>query len=134
MRRLDQLLGYTFEQKEIVRAAQVWQALRRWNEIVGEALAKKSWPDKYERGTVYVAVAGSAWAQELRMLKPKILSRIDGMIKDRGLVSDIRFGVRDLPDPTEVGPTVKPKYESTAKDLSFQELKEKILNRAKDET
>lgn len=134
MRRLDQLLGYSFEQKEIVRAAQAWQALKRWNEVVGEALAKKSWPDRYERGTVYVAVSGSAWAQELRMQKPTILKRLNDFVKDRGLITDVRFGVRELPDRSADVQIGKPKRTGGSADLSFDELKAKILKRALDET
>ena len=73
MRRIDRLLGDSLEQKEIVRAAEAWQGLNRWPEVVGEALSERSWPDRFEQGTVYVAVTGSAWAQELRMQKPTIL-------------------------------------------------------------
>lgn len=133
MRRLDQVLGQSFEQKEIVRAAKVWKALKRWPEIVGEALAKKSWPDGYERGTVFVAVSGSAWAQELRMQKETILVRLGEMLRDRGLCTDVRFGVRELPTP-DAEPLLAPRARRVrAEDLTFQELKERILKRAEDE-
>ncbi|HRK21347.1 MAG TPA: DUF721 domain-containing protein [Fimbriimonadaceae bacterium] len=133
MKRLDQVLGHSFEQKEIVRAARVWKALKRWPEIVGEALAKKSWPDGYERGTIFVAVSGSAWAQELRMQKETILERVGEMLRDRGLATDVRFGVRELPAPDAEPSGVPRSRRVRAADLSFQELKERILKRAEDE-
>ena len=105
-RGVIRVLDFAFEQKEIVKAAQVGQALRRWDEIVGEELARRSWPDRYEAGTVYVATAGSAWAQELRMRKGHVLDRLAEMLGTRALVSDVRFGVRKLPSRPE---TVTPK-------------------------
>lgn len=105
MKRIDRVLDFAFEQKEIVKAAQVGQALRRWDEIVGEELARRSWPDRYEAGTVYVATAGSAWAQELRMRKTYVLDKLAEMLGTRALVSDVRFGVRKLPSrPESVAP------------------------------
>ena len=110
MKRIDRVLEFAFDQKEIVKAAQVGQALRRWDEIVGEELARRSWPDRYESGTVYVAAAGSAWSQELRMKKTLILDRIAQMLGTRALVADVRFGVRKLPSRPE---TPNPQLKTT---------------------
>lgn len=104
MKRIDRVLEFAFDQKEIVKAAKVGQALRRWDEIVGEELARRSWPDRYEAGTVYVAAAGSAWSQELRMKKTVIMDRIAQMLGSRALVADVRFGVRKLPARPESVP------------------------------
>lgn len=133
MKRLDQVLFQSLEQKEIVRTAKAWQALRRWPEVVGESLAQKSWPDRYERGTVYVAVTGSAWAQELRMQRELILERLGSMLRDRGLFAEVRFGVRELPDRDAVGPSAAAKPKDDRSQLSFQELKERILSRSQNE-
>ena len=108
MKRIDRVLDFAFDQKEIVKAAQVGQALRRWDEIVGEDLARRSWPDRYEAGTVFVAASGSAWSQELRMKKTLILDRLAQMLGTRALVSDVRFGVRKLPSrPESLTPSPK---------------------------
>lgn len=120
MKRIDRVLDFAFDQREIVKAAQVGQALRRWDEIVGEELARRSWPDRYEAGTVYVAAAGSAWSQELRMKKTLIMDRIAQMLGTRALVSDVRFGVRKLPSrpeaPTPPRPTPKAVVEMESAD------------------
>ena len=68
--------------------------LRRWEEAVGPLLAAKSVPDRYDKGTVWVATQGSAWAQELRLMKPLILERLEAMAGERGMFLDVRFGVR----------------------------------------
>ena len=82
--------------------ARAQRAFRRWPEVVGPFLATRSWPDRFSRGTVWVAVEGSSWAQELRMLKGQILSRLREVAADRALFQDVRFGVRRLPDSRSV--------------------------------
>lgn len=82
------------ENAEVLRAARAGTVLRRWEEVVGELLATKSVPDRYDKGTVWVATQGSAWAQELRLMKPQILERMEAMASERGMFIDVRFGVR----------------------------------------
>ena len=94
MRHVGRVLPKAVENAEVLRAARAGTVLRRWEEIVGELLASKSTPDRYDKGTVWVATQGSAWAQELRLMKPQILERMEGMAGERGMFLDVRFGVR----------------------------------------
>lgn len=110
MNRIDRLLGLAVEQKEVLRAARAQRAFAQWATVVGSMLASRSWPDRYERGTVFVAVQGSAWAQELRMHKDTILFRLDEIAAEKGLFRQVRFGVRPLPKArqSEAAPTPSP--------------------------
>jgi len=100
MRRLAQVLPNALGRgDEVLRRARAQALLRRWDEIVGEGLAKRSRPDRYGNGTVWVAVEGSAWAQELRLRKETILARLRELSGESSLFHDIRFGVRPLPLP-----------------------------------
>ena len=94
MRHVGRVLPKAVENAEVLRAARAGAALRRWEEIVGALLASKSAPDRYDKGTVWVATQGSAWAQELRLMKPQILERLEAMAGERGMFLDVRFGVR----------------------------------------
>ena len=94
MRKVDGMLRSALGRPEIVKAARAWRIMHRWSEVVGEGLAERSTPDRYDRGTVWVATRGSAWAQELRLMKETILERMNGMAGDR-LFTEVRFGVRD---------------------------------------
>ena len=87
------------ENSEVLRAGRAGSVLRRWDEIVGPQLAQKSAPDRYDRGTVWVATQGSAWAQELRLMKPILLERMEAMAGERGMFLDVRFGVRPARAP-----------------------------------
>lgn len=91
------MLGRAVGRDEVLRTARAQMILRHWDEIVGDALASRSHPDRYGKGTVWVAVQGSAWAQELRMRKHVILDRLRTRAGDPNLFLDIRFGVRPLP-------------------------------------
>jgi predicted nucleic acid-binding Zn ribbon protein len=118
-----------------LRAAKAQAALRDWEGIVGEALAQRSRPDRYRKGTVWVAVSGSAWAQEMRMRKETILARLRERAGDPGLFLDVRFGVRPLPPretPIAVEATeVDPPNES--EDLSIREMADRRLRRMRGE-
>jgi predicted nucleic acid-binding Zn ribbon protein len=94
MKRLLAILPDAIARKEVLRAARAQRALRAWPEAVGNLLATKSAPERYDKGTVWVAVEGSAWAQELRMLAPAILGKLAEISGDPYLFKELRFGVR----------------------------------------
>ena len=103
--------------------ARAQRVLKEWPAIVGKAMAERSHPDRWERGTVWVAVEGSAWAQELRMIKDIILERLKEKAGESGLFLDVRFGVRPLPQKEEA--EAEPVYAVVADDresLSISEI------------
>lgn len=107
MRKVEGMLRSAVGRPEVLKAARAWRIMHRWSEIVGESLAERSTPDRYDRGTVWVAVRGSAWAQELRLMKETILERMNTMAGDK-LFVEVRFGVRaakpapfPAPEPVE---------------------------------
>ncbi len=62
----------------------------RWVEIVGGSIASRAIPDSFRRGKLFVAVASSAWMQELSYLKQTLIDRFDEAV-GRGVVRDIHF-------------------------------------------
>ena len=134
MRRAKDVLNSAIENHEILSAARAQAVLRRWPEVVGPMLAERSHPDRYGRGTVWVAVQGSAWAQELRMMKETILSRLGELSGEPSLFKDVRFGVRPLPI-RKVEEVVMPSEpdEPDIRELSIREIAERRLARWKHE-
>jgi predicted nucleic acid-binding Zn ribbon protein len=113
---------------EVLRAARAQRILREWPSIVGPAMATRSFPDRYDHGTVWVAVTGSAWAQELRMQKDQILTRLTERAGEPNLFINLRFGVRPLPEPAPVEeerPVVPVREEESG--LSIREIAERRL-------
>ena len=124
------MLSPALGREEVIRAAQAVKILREWPAIVGEAMALRSHPDRYDRGTVWVAVEGSAWAQELRMQKDQILERLEA--RGRGLFKDVRFGVRPLPTEPIPLPEKQQKVRTETEDLSIREIADRRLRNWRD--
>ncbi|HVL40167.1 MAG TPA: DUF721 domain-containing protein [Fimbriimonadaceae bacterium] len=129
MRKLEELLGASIEREEVLRCARAQAALRSWPQIVGELLAERSTPDRYDRGTVWVSVQGSAWAQELRMIKHRILNRLADIAGDKTLFLDLRFGVRPPRERKAPDPPAAPKRRARPdlEGLSIREIAERRL-------
>ena len=94
MKKVQDLLLSAIGRPEVLKVARAQSAMRRWPEVVGSALAVKSQPDRYERGTLWVVASGSAWAQEIRLRKDEIVRRLNEISKEPGLFSDVRVGAR----------------------------------------
>lgn len=132
MRRFDRLLGDAVLQGEALRAARALGVLRRWEEVVGATMADRSWPDRYDHGKVFVAVVGSAWAQELRMQKETLLARLREIAGDDSLFLDLRFGVRPLRRP--YGLAVVEDVTEDVTGLSIREIAERRMRKWRDDS
>ncbi|MFM5968399.1 MAG: DUF721 domain-containing protein [Micrococcales bacterium] len=72
------------------------ELFNRWGELVGEANAAASMPEKLERGLLTVRCKSTAWATQLRLLKPQVLKTLQEAFPTLELV-DIRFIGPDAP-------------------------------------
>lgn len=70
MRRVLGDLGWT----EGMNAGRV---LEEWDEIVGPSVAEHCRPVSLDAGVLVVSASSSAWAAQLRMLTPQLISRIE---------------------------------------------------------
>lgn len=53
------------------------RVLEEWDEIVGERIAAKCRPVSLEAGVLVVSASSSAWASQLRMLTPQLITTIE---------------------------------------------------------
>ncbi len=131
MKRIQKLLEESIPQAEVLRGARAYAILKRWNEVVGPSLAQKSAPDRYDQGTVWVAVIGSEWASELRMERRRILERLNDLAKEN-LFTNLRFGVRKFTTAViEV-----PVFENLAKEPTggtIREIGDRLIKKLQDE-
>lgn len=79
---------------------------RRWEEIVGEALAGKVRPLKIIKGTLYLSTPSPVWSQEILFARETIKSRIKEVVGTT--IQEIRTtqtpevpGMREAPRGTE---------------------------------
>ena len=62
---------------------------RAWPATVGEAIAAQAQPTAERGGVVTVACAASVWAQELDLMAPQIIERLNGRLRP-GAVQRLR--------------------------------------------
>ncbi len=57
-----------------LREGRIWQV---WEEAVGPQIASRAIPASFRDGTLTIRVAGSAWMQQLSLLKGEIISHLN---------------------------------------------------------
>lgn len=90
------MLAKALGRPEVLKMARAQIAMQKWGEVVGPALAERSAPDRYEKGTLWVVATGSAWATEIRLRKEEIVKRLNEAAGETGLFSEVRVGVRPM--------------------------------------
>jgi hypothetical protein len=81
---------------------------RLWPALVGDAIARASWPQRISRdGTLLVAAASSTWAFELGLLADQILAKLAAEIGS-GAPASIRFTPGPIPAPPAPLPSESP--------------------------
>jgi hypothetical protein len=71
----------------------------RWESIVGPEGSRRSSPESLRQGVLTVAVASSAWLQELTLRSGELLARVQS--RHGSGVTALRFALGRLPDARE---------------------------------
>ena len=89
------LLDSTFRAYRISTKMRKYAFFQRWDEIVGAALGKVTFPEKISRsGTLIVRVENTALSQELSLRKEEFLE-VANRLADGVYINDIHFIVSD---------------------------------------
>jgi len=113
---LGQTVREVLRQHDLEGRAREHAAISRWEEVVGEANARHSQPERVVEGVLMVRASDSSWAQVLQMMKPQILERLAAVVGN-GVIRDVRFGAvrqrKPLPEEPEmlVAPLAGPRRE-----------------------
>lgn len=94
MKRIADILQIAIEDKGVLQAAKAQSVLAQWLEAVGETLAAKVRPDRYDHGVLWVIADGSAWANEVRLRSETICDRLNVLADDPGLFVSIKVGLK----------------------------------------
>ncbi|HEY1509790.1 MAG TPA: DUF721 domain-containing protein [Solirubrobacteraceae bacterium] len=65
------------------------QAQRSWAEAVGASIAAEARPTAERGGTLTVSCSASVWAQELDLMGPAIVERLNSLLRE-GQISRLR--------------------------------------------
>jgi len=62
---------------------------RAWPDAVGESIAREARPTGERSGTLTISCSASVWAQELDLMGPTIVERLNSLLRD-GEISRLR--------------------------------------------
>ncbi|HEX2948757.1 MAG TPA: DUF721 domain-containing protein [Armatimonadota bacterium] len=86
------LLGGLVKNRQLVASMRRVMVMSLWEQVVGNLVAQKSWPEKVTDGVLTIGVTSHAWAAELEGLKPQILARYRQLL-GRSVLKDVEFRV-----------------------------------------
>jgi hypothetical protein len=75
------------------KAVREHRLITEWEQIVGERVAARAWPDGLSRGVLYVRVTNSAWMHELGFLKEAMVEAARRVTGDPPVVKEVRFHI-----------------------------------------
>ena len=101
--RLDELLESFLKKHGLEDEVEGQAAIRDWDEIVGERIARVAQPTGLSRGVLYVEVRSSSWMNELNLMRHHVLARLNAG-KERGRVERLLFRLAET-SPGEDGST-----------------------------
>jgi predicted nucleic acid-binding Zn ribbon protein len=88
--RLAEALGSWLDKAGLARRLDLAQAVDGWAETVGPQVAAVTRAEAVNaEGTLWVRVASSAWANELSLMAPRILAKLNQ--NRRGRIKEIRW-------------------------------------------
>lgn len=119
---LSSLLESVFAGKPVqkrLREAKAWQF---WEEAVGSHIASKATPVAFRDGTLTVRVSGSAWMQQLSLLKLDIISNLNDAT-GLPLVNDLFFRQGTI-QKKEIQPALAAVQKHPLSDMELQHLRE----------
>jgi len=87
---IGEVLGGLFRSLGIDSKLHEYDAVTRWNEIVGEHVAHAAMAESITRGVLVVRVASSAWRNELLFRKSEIIDKLNAAI-GKNVVKDIKY-------------------------------------------
>lgn len=93
--KLSRAIGRAMRELDMGARLQESRAMALWPAIVGDVTAARTRPLHVNRGTLVVAVASSAWANQLSLLKSRYLDAFAKQV-GAGVIRDLRWRVADV--------------------------------------
>lgn len=72
------------------RISREFKIANAWSKVNHANIAQNSSPEKLVGGVLYINAANSAWAQQINLLKPEIILKLNALIGER-IINDIRL-------------------------------------------
>ena len=82
------VIGKLFQQRGMEDKMRRYRAWKLWDKVVGPQIAARARPSRMRDNTLEVWVDHAVWMQELQLMKPKILARLNAALGE-DLIKDI---------------------------------------------
>jgi predicted nucleic acid-binding Zn ribbon protein len=94
--RLDQAVGEYLGRHGLAKRIDLASAADRWAEVVGPQVAAATEAESVTAdGVLWIRVSSSSWANEISLMAPRILARLNA--NRTGRIREIRYVVRGRP-------------------------------------
>lgn len=103
---LGDALGAFLKKHGLDREVKGQEALGRWDDAVGDRIARVTRPAGVSRGVLFVEVSSSAWMSELNMMKRDILARLNAGREGPDRIDRVVFRLAEGPLDQKEGPSV----------------------------
>jgi predicted nucleic acid-binding Zn ribbon protein len=89
MKSLSAILQDVMAQFSLEKAFSQAQIQKHWEAAVGPAIAAHARPEEVRSGKLYVSVDSALWLQELTLMKPSLIERLNALMGEGQGVSDL---------------------------------------------
>lgn len=89
---IQTLLGGLLKDRRMLASMRRVMVMSLWDQVVGDIVARKSWPEKVTDGVLTIGVTSHTWADQLHLLKPQILARYRQLL-GKSALKDMEFHV-----------------------------------------
>jgi predicted nucleic acid-binding Zn ribbon protein len=93
--RLSSLLNKTLASHGLATRLKEYRVVGRWEKIVGRVIARHAQPSSLRGKKLSVAVDSSAWMQQLSLLKPELVEKLNNSL-GAGSIQDIMFKMGNI--------------------------------------
>ena len=103
LQRLGNVLQGILRKHKIFFDSEEQHLLEVWQKAVGPKILVQTRPDKLKRNTLFIKVSSSVWMQQLHILKPEIIEKINNLL-GKELIKNIHFSIGEIPSTVPTNP------------------------------
>jgi len=89
-RPLAGIIEAIFRKRGLLVKYEEWQAVAKWEDVVGERIAAHATAERVVKGVLYVKTEDSIWNYELTQQKRLLIERLNRAL-GKEIIKDIRF-------------------------------------------
>jgi predicted nucleic acid-binding Zn ribbon protein len=83
MHSLSQVLEKVLKNLDLEKALIQADIFKHWEAVVGPSVAVHAYPEQVRSDKLYVSVDTSVWLQELTLLKPSLIEKLNAVLGDK---------------------------------------------------